>query len=274
MSKYSYKVDPSKYTKGYFFDDTYAGSKQFKEDLKQLASSVNHIYKKIPVTTCGKSFLDAGCGKGELLVFMKRKGYAVFGIDYSNEAVTIAKKLMKQYRIPAVVKRKDVRDTSFPNSKFDYVISTDLVEHLDDNVAVVDFFNESYRVLKKGGTLYVHTAPNTLYIDYFTKYYFRYINYMFIKLINIIFHKTIPVTLDLRSLYDKQFHVNEQTYESMLNNIKKSKFSNFSIELFSDPFEFNPIKLPYYLIAYLYPMNKIFPLSIVLANHIYLTAEK
>ena len=90
----------------------------------------------------------------------------------------------------------------------------------------------------------------------------------------MIFHKTIPVTLDLRSSYDKQFHINEQTYEFMLNNIKKSKFLNFSIELFSDPFEFNVIKLPYYLIAYLYPLNKIFPLSIVLANHIYLTAKK
>ena len=179
MRKYSYKVDPSKYTKDYYFDDTYAGSRQFKEGLEQLAPSVNHIYKEIPVTTSGKTFLDAGCGKGELLVFMKRKGYRVFGIDYSNEAVNIAKKLMKQCFMTAVIKRKDVRDTSFPNSKFDYVISTDLVEHLDDNVAVVDFFNESYRVLKKGGTLYVHTAPNTLYVEYFSKYYFRYINYVF-----------------------------------------------------------------------------------------------
>jgi 2-polyprenyl-3-methyl-5-hydroxy-6-metoxy-1,4-benzoquinol methylase len=162
MKKYTYKVDPSKYTKDYYFDDTYAGSKQFKKGLHQLAPSVNHIYNKIPSTSSRKSFLNAGCGKGELLVFMKKKGYSVFGVDYSNEAVNIANKLMKQFHISALIKRKDVRDTSFSNSKFDYVISTDLVEHLDDNAAVVDLLNESYRVLKNGDTLYVHNAPNSL----------------------------------------------------------------------------------------------------------------
>lgn len=274
MKKYSYKIDPREYSKEYYLADTYAGSKQFKEGQKQLVATLDRIYKKIPVTTSAKTFLDAGCGKGELLLFMKKKGYEVFGIDYSSQAVQIAKKLMKKFHVHAVIKRKDVRDTSFPNSKFDYVISTDVVEHLDDNDAVVDFFNESYRILKKGGVLHIHTAPNALHVEYFEKYYFRYVNYLFLTVVNYVFHKKFQVSLALRETYNKKFHINEQTYFTLLNNIKKSKFRSFSLELFAYPFEFTWTKFPYYLIAYLYPLNKIFPFSLILANHIYLIAKK
>lgn len=274
MKKYHYTVAPSTYTKEYYLDDVYAGSQQFKEGLHRLVATIDRIFRKIPATTDHKRILDAGCGKGELLLFMKRKGYEVYGIDYSPQSIKIAKELMKRFRIPAVIKRRDVRDTSFPQATFDYVISSDVIEHLDDNDAVVDFFNESFRILKKGGTLYVHTAPNAIYVDYVQTYYMRFINYIYANILNSVFRKHISVSLDVRSTYDKTFHINEQTYESLSKNIQKSKFKKYSIELFGDPFEFNLLKLPFYVIAYFYPLNKLFPFSLLLANHIYLTAEK
>lgn len=271
----NYRVDPKLYTKNYYFDDTYAGSKEYKEGLNSLAPSVDYIYQRLPLVNKLTRFLDAGCGKGELLYFMHKKGYEVYGVDYSQTAIRLTKTLMRKKHIRnAVIRREDVRRLSFSSGFFDVIVSTDLVEHLDNNKALIDFLDESHRTLKKGGMLIIHTAPNKLYIELFVKFYQRFINYFFLNTFYLLSGSKKRANFELRSSYDRQVHINEQTYGSMLHNIQKSKFSKFSIKLFSDPFKFNLIKLPYYIIAYLYPLNKFFPFSIILANHIYLAAEK
>jgi hypothetical protein len=81
-------------------------------------------------------------------------------------------------------------------------------------------------------------------------------------------------TLELRNAYDRVVHVNEQTYQSLIDLFEKSKFRVYRLVAFGDPFKFNVFKLPYYLLVYLYPLNRVFPFSKLLANHFYVFAEK
>lgn len=272
---FRYKIDPKEYTKKYYLSENYAGSKQFKEGSSTLAPSVDHIYKKIKKNSGSiKRFLDAGCGKGELIKFMSLKKYISYGVDYSEDAINIAKNFLKSENVKAKVVRADIRDLPYKDSFFDCIISTDVIEHLDDEKAAIDFVNEMYRILKPNGKFYLHTSPNKYYVEFFVKYYQRFINSIIFKVIGLIKGIKIIYPLDIRSDYEKRFHINEQTYISLNNIFKKTKFSNYKIEMFSDPFTFSIFKIPYYIVAYLFPINKIFPLNIILGNHLYAKAKK
>jgi 2-polyprenyl-3-methyl-5-hydroxy-6-metoxy-1,4-benzoquinol methylase len=43
----------------------------------------------------GGSALDAGCGTGNFSVYLAKNGYTVTGVDYSEKALTIARKTMR-----------------------------------------------------------------------------------------------------------------------------------------------------------------------------------
>lgn len=187
----------------------------------------------------------------------------------------MSKKLMKEKGIKAEILLSDVRKTPFKNNQFDFIASTDVIEHLDNNEAFKDFLDEAYKKLKKNGKLLIHTSPNKLYVDYFYKFYLRYINYLlFYPLYLFTGNKSLKPSLRIRSNYEKKMHVNEQTFFTAKDVLQKSLFKNYMILLFSEPFKFNFLKLPYYIIAYLFPLNQIFPLKLLLSNHIYIEAKK
>jgi SAM-dependent methyltransferase len=92
-------------------------------------------------------FLDAGCGTGNNLLHLGRRGRAV-GIDLSEEAMRFCRT-----RGVAVV-RGSVLSLPFSNGSFDAVTSFDVIYHrwvVDDRAAVA----EMARVLKPGGLLLV-----------------------------------------------------------------------------------------------------------------------
>lgn len=272
--KPNYLVNPNFYTSDYYLSKDYAGSQEYKENLTKIPFHLEKIYQEIAPTSLNLKFLDEGCGKGEMLYFMAKKGYQVFGIDYSETAIAMTKELLIKLGIEGEVLKSDVRKMPFPENFFDIIIAADLIEHLNDNQAVVDFLNEAYRILKPEGKLFLHTAPNKLRLEFFVKYYQRYLNFFIFKILNLLGRKEYRPTLDLRSPTDRIVHVNEQTYFSLKSSFRKSPLKNYQIEIVGDPLEFNFWKLPYYLLGYFYPLDKIFPFSIFLGNHFYATAQK
>lgn len=101
-------------------------------------------------------FLDAGCGTGNNLLHLQRRGRAV-GIDLSEEAL-----LFCRTRGVAAV-RGSVLVLPFANGSFDGVTSFDVIYHRwveDDRAAVA----EMVRVLKPGGFVLVRVpAFNALW---------------------------------------------------------------------------------------------------------------
>jgi len=256
-------------------NEDYAGSKQYREGLTDLAPSIDYIYKRLPSVDKITRLLDAGCGKGEFLYFAHKKGYTVYGIDYSEVAVALSKKLMKEKHIKnAEIHRGDVCHLKYGSDFFDVIVSTDVIEHLNNAQAFLDLLNESYRTLKRGGALMAHTAPNRIYVNYFVKYYQRYVNFVLLNILYMISGSNRRIGLELRNAYDQIVHINEQTFWTLKAALARSKFTKFKIVLFSDPYKFNLLKLPYYIIAYLYPINKLPFVNRLLSNHFYVFARK
>ena len=93
--------------------------------------------------------LDVGCGSGYLL--SKLKSEFLCGMDLSAGAVKEAGNRVKQGHFCVA----DARSIAFKSNVFDYVVCTEVLEHIEGN----DTVRECYRVLKRGGVMLV-TVPN------------------------------------------------------------------------------------------------------------------
>ncbi len=106
-----------------------------------------------------KDVLDIGCGAcGKTMYYGKMGASHITGMDivesYEKEAYELAEELGLSDKFTFVV--GDAAKTEFPDERFDVIIMNDAMEHVADPVGVL---NEAYRILKKGGRLYVNFPP-------------------------------------------------------------------------------------------------------------------
>ena len=110
----------------------------------------------------GVAVLDAGCGRGEVLLACARAGSTVAGIDYAQAAVEISRDTLAE--VPgADIRQGDISRLPWADGSFDRVLSGDVIEHLDPDQAQA-MLAEAHRVLRPGGWLVLHTAPNLLFL--------------------------------------------------------------------------------------------------------------
>lgn len=100
----------------------------------------------------GAAMLDAGCGFGAWVQFLREKGYAAEGIDFSPRLI---ERLREAYpQTPWT--EGDIRRMPFPDGRFDAIVSWGVVEH--DEAGPGAALREFLRVLKPGGVAIV-TVP-------------------------------------------------------------------------------------------------------------------
>jgi SAM-dependent methyltransferase len=102
----------------------------------------------------GKVVLDLGCGTGENLVPLAKRGADVIGIDISPELVQLARQRLHGYGLAATVQEGSAYATGLPDESVDVVFSMALLHHLDLPAAR----NEIYRILRPGG-LFILREP-------------------------------------------------------------------------------------------------------------------
>lgn len=146
--------------------------------------------------------LDFGCGEGGLVVALRQRGIAAYGIDVATnkralETVEIAKLRALRYGLPDnIFESYDGKTLPYRAETFNYVISQHVFEHVDAYISDNHFqyLQEARRVLKQGGG-FLLTCPNKLYpIETHTQ---------------ILFFQWLPAwtrPLILRYLKPKQFH--------------------------------------------------------------------
>ena len=111
-----------------------------------------------------KKILEIGCAKAKKLIyFSKRFGYSIYGLDYSEQGVRLAKKNLQFANIEGTIRCENVFDTSFGDESFDIVYSLGVIEHFDD---INNIISAHIKLLKKTGTLII-TVPNFKYTLYF-----------------------------------------------------------------------------------------------------------
>jgi len=94
--------------------------------------------------------LDVGCGTGGHLLALRAFG-PVAGCDVSAEAVAYA----RSRGLEGVVHQPEPARLPFPDGRFDLVCGFDMIEHVDDDVAML---TEMRRVLKPDGAVFL-TVP-------------------------------------------------------------------------------------------------------------------
>jgi SAM-dependent methyltransferase len=92
-----------------------------------------------------RKILDCGCATGNLLSYLRNRGFKnLYGIDN-------AKNLIKDIKDINVF-QMDVCNMNFNDEEFDLIISSDVIEHLEDDLRAI---REMKRVLKKEGLLII-----------------------------------------------------------------------------------------------------------------------
>jgi len=103
--------------------------------------------------TKNKYILDLGCGNGYLVNYLLEQGYNAYGTDASEKGIAIAKKLNPE-RFFVQDLSSDKLPQQLQEIPFDTIISTEVIEHLYNPQAFIDFCKQQ---LKPGGELVITT---------------------------------------------------------------------------------------------------------------------
>ncbi len=145
------------YTTEYFLSDACEGFDSYTSgDVSKIKQEIVRLVDPQP----GSRVLDVGCGRGEVMAALMRKGATVAGVDYAEAAVKLARDL-----VGPRVARADATALPFPDETFDRAVMGDVIEHLPWPIAV-DAIREITRTLKPDGFLIVHTSPNSLFVSF------------------------------------------------------------------------------------------------------------
>jgi 2-polyprenyl-3-methyl-5-hydroxy-6-metoxy-1,4-benzoquinol methylase len=100
----------------------------------------------------GDKLLEIGCGIGSVVHALHKKGFAITGVDISQEAISYG---LKKYG-PIDLQVQAAEELPYENESFDVVLSFDLFEHI---ARIEMHVKEVTRVLKTGG-YYLFQTPN------------------------------------------------------------------------------------------------------------------
>lgn len=154
--------------------------------------------------------LDVGCGRGELSYVLSLSGARVTGIDYSSSAIQIAKDTYQNNNMSTNLEfiQDDFLNHKF-NSKFDKIIATDFVEHIEEEK--LDLMIQKIKgILKEDGLFIVHTFPNKLFYQY-----------AYEEKRKIAKSIGVYIPQNPRTFYEDLMHINEQTPQSLSSLLKK-----------------------------------------------------
>lgn len=113
---------------------------------------LNRIYNVVHRKENAK-ILDIGFGTGILTKRLYDDGYEIFGIDFSEKMIAIAKEKMPSAKLMQYDFSKGLPD-SLKNVAFDYIISTYAMHHLEDKDKV-NFINRLNGYLSDDGEIII-----------------------------------------------------------------------------------------------------------------------
>ncbi len=181
----------------------------------------------------GMQVLDVGCGRGEILRRTAALGARAYGIDYARVAVDLSRRITAQgaaqdsAQAPPGVYQASALFLPFADASFDRLLMLDIVEHLYPN-ELTTAFREARRVLKPGGRIVIHTAPNVWYDRY---------AYRLVRLVRVMLGQGARYPRDPRAIIPENLHVhvNEQSAFSLRRQLLHHAFHGVRAWLSTPP---------------------------------------
>ncbi|MBP7693023.1 MAG: methyltransferase domain-containing protein [Anaerolineales bacterium] len=223
-------LPPDLYTEDYFLHAC-EGYEEFTESQGDRLSRRLSAAFTVAAVRPGMRVLDLGCGRGEIVRHCARLGADAYGVDYSPVALKLARQLITQdteARGRMGLGRSDAKVMPFPDHHFDRVLIFDVVEHLFPwELALC--LAETRRVLKPGGAVIVHTAPNVWYDRY---------AYPLVRAVRVLLGQGAQYPQNPRLLNvaaNADVHVNEQSQFSLARVLRAAGFQRVKAWLESPP---------------------------------------
>lgn len=99
----------------------------------------------------GKVVVDFGCGSGENLIPLIRRGAHVIGIDISPDLIDVAKRRVQQAQIVADLRVQSAYETELPDHSVDVIFCIALIHHLE----IPRVKQEMARILREDGYIII-----------------------------------------------------------------------------------------------------------------------
>ncbi len=178
----------------------------------------------------GMRVLDVGCGRGETLRHIYRLGALPVGVDYATTAVRLSRQTADLEEGGAVigVHQANARRLPFPAASFDRVLLLDIVEHLYPE-ELAEALQEVRRVLRPGGRVILHTAPNVWYDRY---------AYPVVRGVRRLLGQGRAYPANPREFLvpeNAHVHVNEQSLLSLRGYLRREGFGGIQVWLSTPP---------------------------------------
>jgi len=139
-------LNSNTFNKGYY--DKQSARYSFNQERKLIFSwHLSKLLKKKPDL---KTILDFGCGFGYFLAICDQAGLETYGLEISDYAIGKTRQFTK-------AKIGKITDPSFLPQKIDAITAFDVLEHLENDKAMLDLI---YHRLAKRGVFY-GTTPNS-----------------------------------------------------------------------------------------------------------------
>jgi ubiquinone/menaquinone biosynthesis C-methylase UbiE len=207
------RIPPDVYDEEYFLSQTCEGAEEFHAGRGLSALKRRQVAHLAPGP--GTRVLDLGCGRGEVLLACALAGAEVAGLDYAAAAVAISLETLADVGGAEVV-QGDVTELPWPDAHFDAVLNGDVIEHVVPEDAD-RMLREVHRVLRPGGRLVVHTAPNELFL--------RVTWPTARPVLRLAGHADTVAKLDHWVAWSKDFHVNEQSLHGLRRALRRAGFA-------------------------------------------------
>ncbi|HSA84257.1 MAG TPA: methyltransferase domain-containing protein [Patescibacteria group bacterium] len=211
-------INSKVFDKNYYYH-VCLGSEEFKKSGgNQLHPKVKNMIDRLSLKKT-MTVLEIGCGRGDTALYVAKKVTSVTAIDYSSDAITIAKGIQKK-------QKKDIQQRTqfykmaatnlhFKDNSFDFILFIDTIDHLNKKEQK-KALQEISRVLKKDGQVFIRTCSNNILLSYTYKYYTyplnTFLTWIDQKIKNIVY-KSLPK--DPRTKEEKRQHINELNYFSL-----------------------------------------------------------
>ncbi|MDA8130520.1 MAG: class I SAM-dependent methyltransferase [Elusimicrobia bacterium] len=177
----------------------------------------------------GMRVADIGCGRGEAVIRSALAGAEALGVDYSGDAIALAREAAAALPPEAGARvnfvRADVAAAELGEGVFDVVLMTDIVEHLYPK-ELSWALGKVLRALKPGGRLIVHTAPNIWYTRYGWVVLRRVI---MLKEFLLRTGNRVPVIHPSMTGINEKVHVNLQSPRGLRRTLESAGFSGISV---------------------------------------------
>ena len=187
--------------------------------------------------------LDLGTSIGTYAYEFSERGFEVTGIDLSDKAIDIARKIAGQYKKTIKYVKGDISERGhFPENYFDIIYAGDIIEHLEDR-KLQDTLDNCFYWLKPGGIFIFHTVPTKYDIIFHKSSLWIMLSPFFFlpdktfKLLTQSLYGLLNISLKILtglSWKDRErrgVHCNLQTREALEKKLKISGFSLSCIEL-------------------------------------------